>query len=238
MHCKRFAVFKVLGPHLCITARRTSVHISHFRSCRFTFICCKTTAHARLHCLSCTPHGRRLANDLCKGLLSRILKSLFVQRPVILPILPDGWDGSDAKLELCAGKHIVRCRKNVAAYRKKCLLDVHRFEMGRQAANTKLSSNVSVRRVRVRGGNSKFRALRLDSGNFSWGSEAVTRKTRLLDVVYNSSNNELVSAVSLSTARGKQGRPKGQRQTPAVHRYWFMCWVEPGGAGSGRVRRE
>lgn len=65
--------------------------------------------------------------------------------------------------------------------------------MGRQAANTKLSTNVAVRRVRVRGGNFKFRALRLDAGNFSWGSEAVTRKTRLLDVVYNASNNELVS---------------------------------------------
>jgi len=72
-----------------------------------------------------------------------------------------------------------------------------KFELGRQAANTKLSSNVSVRRVRVRGGNSKFRALRLDTGNFSWGSEAVTRKTRLLDVVYNSSNNELVRTQTL-----------------------------------------
>ncbi len=46
-----------------------------------------------------------------------------------------------------------------------------RYELGRQAAMTKLSSNVCVRRVRVRGGNSKFRALRLDHGNFSWGSE-------------------------------------------------------------------
>lgn len=81
--------------------------------------------------------------------------------------------------------------------------------------------------VRCRGGNYKFRALRLDTGNFSWGSEvrgqlrlctprvllgvesrqslvsfwlsvgvsclqAVTRKTRVLDVVYNASNNELV----------------------------------------------
>lgn len=46
--------------------------------------------------------------------------------------------------------------------------------MGRQAAMTKLSSNVCVRRVRVRGGNSKFRALRLDTGNWSWGSEAST----------------------------------------------------------------
>ena len=30
---------------------------------------------------------------------------------------------------------------------------------------------MTVRRVRVRGGNFKFRALRLDTGNFSWGSE-------------------------------------------------------------------
>lgn len=46
-----------------------------------------------------------------------------------------------------------------------------RYELGRQAANTKLSSHVAVRKVRVRGGNQKFRALRLDTGNFSWGSE-------------------------------------------------------------------
>ncbi|KAG0620908.1 hypothetical protein M758_4G254100 [Ceratodon purpureus] len=62
---------------------------------------------------------------------------------------------------------------------------------------TKLSSNKTVRRIRVRGGNSKFRALRLDTGNFSWGSEAVTRKSRILDVVYNASNNELVRTQTL-----------------------------------------
>ncbi len=49
-----------------------------------------------------------------------------------------------------------------------------RYELGRQPANTKLNSNVTVRRVRVRGGNYKFRALRLDSGNFAWGSEVNT----------------------------------------------------------------
>ena len=38
----------------------------------------------------------------------------------------------------------------------------------------------------------EWRALRLDTGNNSWGSEVVTRKTRILDVVYNASNNELV----------------------------------------------
>ncbi|RZR89882.1 hypothetical protein BHM03_00017669, partial [Ensete ventricosum] len=74
---------------------------------------------------------------------------------------------------------------------------LERYELGRQPANTKLSSNKTVRRVRVRGGNLKWRALRLDHGNYSWGSEAVTRKTRILDVVYNASNNELVRTQTL-----------------------------------------
>jgi small subunit ribosomal protein S8e len=43
----------------------------------------------------------------------------------------------------------------------------------------------------------KFRAMRLDTGNFSWGSEAITRKTRLVAVVYNASNNELVRTNTL-----------------------------------------
>ncbi|CAN1242377.1 40S ribosomal protein S8 [Linum perenne] len=74
---------------------------------------------------------------------------------------------------------------------------MYRYELGRQPANTKLSSNKTVRRVRVRGGNVKWRALRLDTGNFSWGSEAESRKARLLDVVYNASNNELVRTQTL-----------------------------------------
>ncbi|KAA1411880.1 hypothetical protein F0U44_22685, partial [Nocardioides humilatus] len=40
-------------------------------------------------------------------------------------------------------------------------------------------------------------ALRLDTGNFSWGSECSTRKTRIIDVVYNASNNELVRTKTL-----------------------------------------
>ena len=47
------------------------------------------------------------------------------------------------------------------------------------------------------GGNKKYRALRLDQGNFAWGSEAVSRKTRIIDVVYNASNNELVRTKTL-----------------------------------------
>ncbi|XP_066350380.1 small ribosomal subunit protein eS8-like [Miscanthus floridulus] len=78
------------------------------------------------------------------------------------------------------------------AWRKK-----RKYELGRQPANTKLSSNKTVRRVHVRGGNVKWRALRLDTGNYSWGSEALTFKIRILDVVYNASNNELVRTQTL-----------------------------------------
>lgn len=52
-----------------------------------------------------------------------------------------------------------------AKYRKK-----RKFEMGRQPANTKLGHK-RVHPVRCRGGNMKYRALRLDTGNFSWGTE-------------------------------------------------------------------
>jgi len=66
-----------------------------------------------------------------------------------------------------------------------------KFEMGRPASNTKLGIK-RVRIIRTRGGNSKFRALRLDAGNFTWATEQITNKTRILDVVYNASNAELV----------------------------------------------
>ena len=44
----------------------------------------------------------------------------------------------------------------------------------------------------------KYRALRLDHGNYTWSSEAITRKTRILDVVYNATNNELVRTKTLT----------------------------------------
>merc|ERR1712071_637302 len=67
---------------------------------------------------------------------------------------------------------------------------------GRQMAMTKIGAK-RIHPVRCRGGNMKFRGIRLDTGNFSWGSEVCTRKTRILDVVYNASNNELVRTKTL-----------------------------------------
>jgi len=58
-----------------------------------------------------------------------------------------------------------------------------KFELGRQPASTKIGDK-KVTKVRVRGGHYKFRALRLDHGNFTWAGEATTRKTRILGVVY------------------------------------------------------
>nr|ALS05088.1 40S ribosomal protein S8 [Centropages tenuiremis] len=80
---------------------------------------------------------------------------------------------------------------------KRCPIRKKRkFEMARPAAMTKLGAQ-RIHTVRCRGGNKKFRALRLDQGNFSWGSEAITRKTRIIDVVYNACNNELVRTKTL-----------------------------------------
>lgn len=79
-----------------------------------------------------------------------------------------------------------------AQFRKK-----RRFEQGRQPANTRIGAK-RIHPVRVRGGNKKFRALRLDAGNFSWGTENVARKTRVISVVYHPSNNELVRTNTLT----------------------------------------
>jgi len=80
--------------------------------------------------------------------------------------------------------------KRVALHKKR------KHEMGRPAAMTKIGPK-RVHSVRCRGGNVKFRAMRLDTGNFAWGSEVSTMKVPVLDVVYNASNNELVRTKTL-----------------------------------------
>lgn len=71
------------------------------------------------------------------------------------------------------------------------------FEKGRQPANTRIG-NKRIHLVRTRGGNQKFRALRIDSGNFSWGSEGIARKVRVIVVAFHPSNNELVRTNTLT----------------------------------------
>jgi len=80
-------------------------------------------------------------------------------------------------------------------------MPIHRkkrkFEMGRQPSMTKLGAESKVISVRGRGGNIKRRALRMHEGNFTWTSEKIARKTKIVDVVYNATNNELVRTKTL-----------------------------------------
>mmetsp|Transcript_45010 Transcript_45010/g.71941 ORF Transcript_45010/g.71941 Transcript_45010/m.71941 type:complete len:203 (+) Transcript_45010:99-707(+) len=71
------------------------------------------------------------------------------------------------------------------------------YERARPASHTKIAGR-KVRLVRARGGKYKFRALRLNHGNFSWRSEQCTRKTRITDVVYHPANNEYVRTKTLT----------------------------------------
>merc|ERR1712010_148314 len=71
-----------------------------------------------------------------------------------------------------------------------------KFELGRPASNTKIQPK-RVHMVRTMGGNKKFRALRLDHGNFGWASEGIAKQTRIVDVVYNATSNELIRTKTL-----------------------------------------
>jgi len=71
------------------------------------------------------------------------------------------------------------------------------YERARPASHTKVGAR-RVRLVRVRGGKYKFRALKLNHGNFSWRSEQCTRKTRITDVVYHPANNEYVRTKTIT----------------------------------------
>ena len=105
----------------------------------------------------------------------------------------------ESKCATCTLHDIFDCRSVWRkGFRLTCAFGTFgRFELGRPEAGTKLSSHVSVKKVRVRGGNYKFRAMRLDTGTYSWASEHCTRKVRILDVSYNATNNELVRTQTL-----------------------------------------
>jgi small subunit ribosomal protein S8e len=103
--------------------------------------------------------------------------------------------------------------------------------VGRPAAQTRIGDK-RIHPVRVRGGNIKHRALRLDQGTFAWASENTTRKARILSTSYHPSDNEFVrtntltkgSIVSIDSAPFKtwferqygKSIGRGQYQAPAV----------------------
>ena len=70
------------------------------------------------------------------------------------------------------------------------------YEKGRPNAQTKIGEK-RIRKVRVRGGNFKFRALRLNTGNFVWQSEGFVSKTKIMSVAYHPSDLEFVRTNTL-----------------------------------------
>ena len=61
-------------------------------------------------------------------------------------------------------------------------------------------TKIGVKRVifvRSCGGHIKTRALKNDHDNVSWGFEAISYKTRILDTAYNTTNNELFRTKTL-----------------------------------------
>lgn len=101
------------------------------------------------------------------------------------------------------------------------------FEKGRQPANTRIGGK-RIHLVRVRGGNTKYRALRLDSGNFSWGSEGVARKTRVIVVAFHPSNNEFIRTNTLTKSAVVQ-------IDAAPFRQWYEAHY---GSSIGRRRQQ
>merc|ERR1712189_65744 len=107
-------------------------------------------------------------------------------------------------------------------YKKK-----RKYELGRPASMTKIGG-YRVHLVRVRGGNIKRRALRLDTGNFSWGSEAIARKARIIDTVYQDARQEryhfhrrgavpsMVRGPLRHAARQKEGRQTHRSRRSAL----------------------
>merc|ERR1712087_715901 len=137
-------------------------------------------------------------------------------------IRPRGWQVSESLSSASMGiSRDSQHKRRLTGGKKPSHHKKRKHEMGRQMAMTKIGSK-RIHTVRCRGGNTKYRALRLDTGNFSWGSEVCTRKTRILDVVYNASNNELVRTKTLVKSAIVQVDATPFRQWYEAH-YGVLC---------------
>ncbi|OQS53610.1 rps8a [Ecytonucleospora hepatopenaei] len=98
---------------------------------------------------------------------------------------------------------ITRCgrhKKNKSGGARNQMQKKRKNMMGRQPANTKIGEE-RIKALRVRGGNFKQRALRLNEGLFSYfnGSEQVNDvKCKIEQVIYHPSNNELMRTNTLT----------------------------------------
>ncbi len=65
-----------------------------------------------------------------------------------------------------------RHKRALTGARRNHVLKKRKSELGRPAAATKIGHPKRIRLVRTMGGNTKRRALLLDHGTFSWGTES------------------------------------------------------------------
>ncbi|ORD99747.1 RS8B [Hepatospora eriocheir] len=95
---------------------------------------------------------------------------------------------------------ITRCgrhkKSNSGAKRNK-MQKKRKNMMGRQPSNTKIGET-RVKALRVRGGNYKQRALRLNSGEFLLKSGNMKANVNIEQVIYHPSNNDLVRTNTLT----------------------------------------
>ena len=76
-----------------------------------------------------------------------------------------------------------------------------KYDMGRAPANTKLSNEQRTHEVRTRGGHTKYRALHLHTGNFSWPGEGTrTPPTQIRCHVHVSRGPPLPIGIHCSTS--------------------------------------
>jgi len=87
-------------------------------------------------------------------------------------------------------------KRRATGGRRKVIRSKRKFELGRAPALTKIGDK-RIHLVRTRGGHYKHRALRLNEGHFVWPGEAATKRSRILNVVYNATSNELVRTNTL-----------------------------------------
>jgi len=87
-------------------------------------------------------------------------------------------------------------KRRATGGRRKILRGKRKYELGRAPALTKLGEK-RIHLIRTRGGHTKYRALRLNEGHFVWPGEAATKRSRILNVVYNATSNELVRTNTL-----------------------------------------
>ena len=100
--------------------------------------------------------------------------ALFSRRSLVWLV----WVAQQRRAAMGISRHSLHKRratggKKVAIHKKR------KYDMGRQAANTKLSNEQRTHTVRGRGGKIKFRALRMHTGNFAWGGEGACSLSRL-----------------------------------------------------------